>query len=85
MKVDRHFFRFRSDDEAVCWQMTLNGLGIGTTWVKLGEVDPRVSRILPPVASEPFPIWLAAHVGVTKIRRIRYVFDYLAEHIAAKI
>ena len=33
MKVDRHFFRFRSDDEAVCWQMTLNGLGI---WDHLG-------------------------------------------------
>ena len=85
IKVDRHFFRFRSDDEAVCWQMTLKGLGIGTTWVKLGDTDPRVVRILPPVASEPFPIWLTAHVGVKKIRRIRYVYDYLAEHISAKL
>jgi len=65
--------------------MTLKGLGIGAKWVKLGDADPRVVRLLPAIASDPFPIWLTAHVGVRKIRRIRYVYDYLAKHISAEL
>ena len=85
MNVDRHFFKFRCDDETICWEMVHNGLGIGITWTKFGDADPRVERINLHNSSKSFPIWLTAHVGVKKIRRIRYVYDFLAEHISAQL
>lgn len=85
LKVNRNFFRFRTDDESVYWQMVLNGLGIGATWDKIGNSEPRVDRIHLATSSKLFPIWLTAHAGVKTIRRIRYVYDYLAEHISAEL
>ena len=65
--------------------MVRSGLGIGTTWVKFGDADPGVQRINLHNSSKLFPVWLTAHVGVKKIRRIRYVYDFLAEHISAQL
>lgn len=81
IKVDRHFFRFRSDDEHVCWQMVLNGFGIGFALTALGDSEPRVERLLESVAIERLPIWLTAHHELRTSRRIRYVYDFLSESV----
>jgi DNA-binding transcriptional LysR family regulator len=85
IKIDRHFFRFRSDDESDCWQMVVNGFGIGFTLVALGNAEPKVERLLPTVATERVPIWLTAHAELRTSRRIRHVYDHLSAQISAKL
>lgn len=87
--VDRDFFAFRSDDQVVCWQMCVAGFGIGFNQVGIGERDSRVMRI-PLEMRIPrggdlgtLPVWLVAHTELKAAPRIRRVYDFLAEHIAA--
>ena len=62
----RDFFKFRSDDQVVCWQMVLAGFGIGFNQVLIGDTDPRVQRLAPEIPIGTIPIWLAAHTGLKK-------------------
>ncbi|MEO0982266.1 MAG: LysR family transcriptional regulator [Pseudomonadota bacterium] len=80
--VDRDFFPFRSDDQVVCWQMVVAGFGIGANQIAIGEAEPRVARVLPDVDIPPLPIWLTAHAELKTSRRVRRVFDFLAEALA---
>lgn len=82
LKVDRDFFAFRSDDAGVCWNMVLEGYGIGFTQLQIGEAEPRVSRIDLPSTIEPQPVWLAAHSELKTNPRVRRVFDFLADKLA---
>ncbi|MEO1239432.1 MAG: LysR family transcriptional regulator [Pseudomonadota bacterium] len=55
------------------------GVGIGVAPVHLGDTDPRLTRIFPGAPIFPFPIWLVAHRELRTSRRVRLVFDLLAE------
>ena len=46
---------------------------------RIGDTDPAVARALPGLAPLSFPVWLVAHREVNTARRIRLVFDMLAE------
>lgn len=83
LKVDRNFFAFRCDDQIVCWNMVLEGYGIGFNQREVGEAEPRVSRIELPSTIEPLPVWLAAHSELKTNPRVRRVFDFLAEKLSA--
>lgn len=83
LKVDRDFFAFRCDDSVVCWNMVIEGYGIGFTQLEIGEAEPRVSRIDLPSTIEPLPVWLAAHSELKTNPRVRRVFDFLAEKLPA--
>ena len=80
-EITRDFFKFRSDDQVVCWQMVLAGFGIGFNQVMIGDADPRVQRIAPEMPIGTIPIWLAAHTGLKTNPRVRYVFDALYARI----
>ena len=79
--ITRDFFKFRSDDQVVCWQMVLAGFGIGFNQVLIGDADPRVQRIAPEMPIGTIPIWLAAHTGLKTNPRVRCVFDALYARI----
>jgi DNA-binding transcriptional LysR family regulator len=79
--ITRDFFKFRSDDQVVCWQMVLAGFGIGFNQVLIGDADPRVQRIAPEMPIGTIPIWLAAHTGLKTNPRVRCVFDELYARI----
>jgi DNA-binding transcriptional LysR family regulator len=81
LKVTRDFFAFRSDDQVVCWQMVLEGFGVGFNQSGIGDNDPRVQRIAPEMAVGSIPVWLAAHTGLKTNPRVRYVFDFLASRL----
>lgn len=80
--VDRDFFAFKSDDQVVCWQMVLAGLGIGFNQLQIGEAHPQLVRI--EIAGEVgrLPIWLSAHSELKSSPRVRRVFDFLADRLA---
>ncbi len=80
--VDRRFFAFRSDDQVVAWRMVVEGFGIGFMQGWIGDAEPRVRRILPELDLAPMPMWLTAHSELKTNRRIRRVYDFLAEELA---
>lgn len=81
LEVDRGFFPFRSDDQVVCWRMVVAGFGIGFNQLQIGEAEPRVARLHLDVDLPTMPIWLTAHSELKTSRRVRRVFDFLADRL----
>ncbi len=70
-----------SANHIVHWALVREGLGIGIAPVSVGEADPHLARILPGEKPFRFPIWLVAPQELNTSRRVRLVFDFLAEHL----
>ncbi|MCB9591109.1 MAG: LysR family transcriptional regulator [Sandaracinaceae bacterium] len=74
-------FPIVTENHLVQWEMAKHGLGICIVMDEVGDAEPRVTRVLPDVAF-PVPLWLVAHRELRTARRIRVVFDRLAEELA---
>ncbi|MCR9109760.1 LysR family transcriptional regulator [Marivita sp. XM-24bin2] len=61
------------------WQMVRQGLGVGVIDTQIGDADSSVARVAPSQPDIPFPIWLTAHRDILTNRRMRLVFDFLAD------
>ena len=85
MNVDREFFVFRSDDVVVCWNMVMEGYGLGFNQVQIGDAEPKVARIELPGEIGSLPVWLVAHSELKTSPRVRRVFDFLAEKLTVEI
>jgi DNA-binding transcriptional LysR family regulator len=66
------------------WALVRAGLGIGPMMDDIAERDPAVVRVLDDVPCIRFPIWLVTHRELHTARRIRVVFDMLAEALGAE-
>jgi DNA-binding transcriptional LysR family regulator len=67
----------------VHWELAKHGVGIGVVPENIGDPEPMVCRVLPELAPMVFPIWLTAHRELNTSRRVRMVFDMLAEELSA--
>lgn len=77
-------FPIITDNHLVQWELCRQGLGICMMMEEIGDPDPAVVRVLPDqLASMPIPVWLTCHRELRTSRRIRAVFDTLAEELAA--
>ena len=83
--VDREFFKFRSDDQVVCWEMVRAGWGIGFNQMAVGDADDRVQRISGPDPIAHLPMWLTAHPELQASPRIRRVFDFLKTELPKQL
>lgn len=83
LPVTRANFPVISASHPAQWAMVLEGAGIGVAPVWLGDPESRVVRALPDFGDIAYPVWLAAHRDLARSRRIRLVFDLLAEKLAA--
>ena len=81
----REHFAFRSDDLNVYWQAVRAGLGVGFVADYVARTDPEVQPLLPMLKIPPLPVWLAVHREIRTNRRIRAVYDFLAQGIAAAL
>lgn len=72
-------FRANSDSAVVMWEMMRAGLGILVGPVEFAPKSAGVERVLPDAPPITFPVWLATHRELRTSRRIRIVFDLLAE------
>ena len=77
-------FPITTESYLVMWELVKHGLGIGILDGMIGDAEPRVRRVLPKLAPLMFPIWLVAHRELTTSRRVRVVFDLLAEELAER-
>jgi len=76
-------FAYHCDGFLVMWEMVKQGLGLGIIDERLGDGDPAVRRALPDLPAIGFPVWLVAHREIYRNRRLRVVWDMLAEALGA--
>ncbi|MEP1206820.1 MAG: LysR family transcriptional regulator [Rhizobiaceae bacterium] len=75
-------FPVNSENGMFAWELVRQGFGIAPMSEQVAEQTEEVERLLP--AMDPFivPIWLTTHRELHSSRRIRLVFDTLAEHLS---
>lgn len=61
--------------------MVREGLGIGVFESEIAAQMPDLVPVLPRIKPIPFPVWLVTHRELHTSRRIRLVFDLLAENL----
>ncbi len=81
MNLTEKNFPVFTDNYLVMWEYVKQGLGIGILDGHIGDAEPAVVRALPNLEPLSFPIWLVSHRDLTTSRRIRRVFDLLAEEL----
>jgi DNA-binding transcriptional LysR family regulator len=72
-------FPIVSENHLVQWELAKAGVGICFVMSEVGDAEPKVRRVTPDFPPIPVPMWLVAHRELATSRRIRVVFDLLAE------
>lgn len=75
-------FPIVSESQVAQWGAALAGAGIVIVPTHVGDADPRVERVLPDAPLITYPVWLVAHGELRTSRKVRLVFDHLAEALA---
>ncbi|MFK8002424.1 MAG: LysR family transcriptional regulator [Polyangiales bacterium] len=70
-------------NQQVQWALITQGSGIGVMVKQVGDADERVERVMPDLINFPMATWLTSHREVRTSRRVRVVFDILAERLSA--
>ena len=74
-------FRIRCASHLAHWAMVKQALGIGVAPVSIGDPEASVERALPWLKPFAYPIWLVAHRELLTSRRVRLVYDFLADEL----
>lgn len=85
MPITRENFRLSSENGIVAWELVRHGLGIAPMSENVGGSTIGVERILPDLDPVTFPVWLTTHRELHSSRRIRLVFDTLADYLSGNI
>lgn len=82
LALSRDNFRLGSKSGIVAWELAKSGLGIAVMSEEVAAMTPGIERV--PVHMDPFvfPIWLTTHRELHTSRRIRLVFDLLADFLS---
>lgn len=71
------------DHSMAHWALVRHGMGIGAMMDEIARDTPGVVRVLDDVPPVRFPIWLVTHRELRTSRRIRVVFEALAQGLAS--
>ncbi|HEY9095793.1 MAG TPA: LysR family transcriptional regulator [Hydrogenophaga sp.] len=82
LKLTETNFSCYADHSVSSWGLMLEGMGITPMMDEIAEKAAGVVRVLDDVPPVTFPIWLVTHRELHTSRRIRMVFDWLAEGLA---
>lgn len=77
-------FRIVTQNGVVGWEYVRQGLGVGAMVEEIAALAPDVECLLPGFPPFVVPVWLVTHRELRKSRRIRVVFDLLAEMLAGE-
>lgn len=78
-------FKFTSESGIVGWELVKQGLGVAIMSKDIADLTPDVENILPDFKPMPIPIWIVTHRELHTSRRIRIVFDLLADAFSKEI
>jgi DNA-binding transcriptional LysR family regulator len=82
LSLTKKNFTIQTENHLVQWQLAKQGLGICIVPEDIGDAEPLVQQVLPDIEPMVFPIWLTAHRELKTSRRVRLVFDLLADELA---
>jgi len=82
LPLTRDNFKLTSASGTVLLALVKQGLGISMCTKDLAALIPGLEPVLPELEPIPVPIWLVTHRELHTSRRIRLVFDLLAEAFA---
>jgi DNA-binding transcriptional LysR family regulator len=85
LSATREHFAFRTDDLIVVWEAVRAGLGIGFVSEHQIRTDSAVIPLLPKLKIRPLPVWLAVHREIRTSKRIRAVYDFLADALPGAV
>ena len=72
-------FSCYADHSIANWSLVRQGMGIGAMMDEIALDTPGIVRVLDEVSPVRFPIWLVSHRELRTSRRIRVVFEALAQ------
>lgn len=76
-------FSCYADHSMATWALVRHGMGIGAMVDEIARVTPGIVRVLDDVPPVRFPVWLVTHRELRTSRRIRVVFEALAQGLAS--
>lgn len=82
LSITQDNFSVISENHLVLWENTKLGIALGIMIEAVGDKEPLVERVLPDSEVIIFPIWLVAHKQLRSSKRVRIVFDLLADALA---
>jgi DNA-binding transcriptional LysR family regulator len=77
-------FSCYADHSVAHWSLVREGMGIGAMMDEIARDTPGIVRVLDDVPPVRFPVWLVTHRELRTSRRIRVVFEALAQGLAAE-
>ncbi len=85
LSLSRRNFKLVTSSGTVILALLKQGLGISLLPKDIAALTPGLEPVLPELDPIPVPIWLVTHRELHTSRRIRLVFDFLAEAISAEL
>ncbi|HMN94490.1 MAG TPA: LysR family transcriptional regulator [Hydrogenophaga sp.] len=82
LPVTEASFSSYAEHSVAHWALVQQGMGIGAMMDEIARSTASVVRVLDDVPPVRFPIWLVSHRELRTARRIRVVFEALAEGLA---
>ncbi len=82
LDLDAGNFKLVANSGSVVWELVKQGLGISMMPKEFCEHEGGVEMVLPEAEGLNFPVWLVTHRELHTSRRIRLVFDMLAEGLS---
>lgn len=83
--IGRELFAFRSDSDAAQIGALISGFGIGGCQHGVAAKYPELVPVLPDAIEFGIDMWLAMHEDLRASRRVRLLFDHLAEGLKAYV
>ena len=85
LSIARTNLKVISSSTMMHWELVKAGVGISVIPDRIGDAEPGIERVLDGIAKPlVFPMWLTTHRELNTSRRVRFVFDFLAEELAAQ-
>ena len=78
--VTRDHFKLYSASGTVILALVEQGLGVSVLSKDIAEQRPELEQVLPGLPPFDVPVWLVTHRELHTSRKIRLVFDLIAEH-----
>lgn len=79
LPLERESFSLRTDSQTLLWELMKAGMGIGFAQQYLARETPGMVPILSQLTLPGLPIWLTTHRELFTSRRIRAIYDALAD------
>ena len=84
LPVTARNFPVSSGSHLVQWELVKQGAGVGVMLTRIGDAEPLVRCAAPWLDPFAFEVWLVAHRELNTSRRVRLVFDWLAEALIVR-